>query len=534
MTRNLQWRIALVILVVVVCSVLLYPSVGPVPGFWKKYLPNSPVRLGLDLRGGLLLVLEVEESKALEVVVDQAVQATSALMKDAKIHYTNIQRVSDTTFAVYLNDAEQASLFDQEALDKLVNFKKISSGAWDSGIKILLELDPKFAETVKRRADQQAVETIRNRVDQFGVAEPDVASEGTNRIVIQLPGLKQDIDRAVNIIKKTARLEFKLVDDRADIAAAEQGEVPPGDQLLYQEKRNPRTGEVSRVPHVVKEQILMTGDVITDARVRPSRMGGLLVEMDFNSVGSRQFEKITGEHIHERLAIILDNNVYSAPVIRDRIAGGSAVIEGNFTPEEAHDLALVLRAGSLPAPVKILQEESIGASLGVDSIRAGRDAILIGVILIVIGMVIYYKWSGVAADIALMLNPVMLLAVMCSPGLRATLTLPGLAGIALTTGMAIDANVLIFERMREELRAGKSARAAMETGYTKAFLTIIDTHLTNIIAALPLIQFGTGPVKGFAVTLCIGLVISLFTAFFVTRTIFDYMFLVRQVKRISI
>jgi len=263
-------------------------------------------------------------------------------------------------------------------------------------------------------------------------------------------------------------------------------------------------------------------------------MGRMIIAMDFNRTGARQFERITGDHVREKLAIILDNRVYSAPVIKDRISGGSAIIEGMFSPEEAHDLALVLRAGSLPAPVKILENRTVGPSLGADSIRLGRNAIVLGMVLIAVGMAVYYKWSGMVANTALVMNLLLIFAVMVSPGLRATLTLPGLAGVALTIGMAIDANILIFERVREELRLGKSPRVALDTGYTKAFMTIIDTHVTNILTALPLIQFGTGPIRGFAITLCIGLVVSLFTAFFVTRTIFDYLFRVKQIKQLSI
>jgi preprotein translocase subunit SecD len=534
MTRSLQWRIATVATVLAVCLFLLYPSLGPVPAFWADHLPNNPIRLGLDLQGGLYLVLEVETNKAIAALTDQAISEASAAMKDARVRYTDIVRTSDTGFSVYLKDQEQSSLFDGKVLDKLVNLKKISSGSSAKGFEIKLQFDPKAIPGIKERAVRQAVDTIRNRVDAFGVAEPDVVMQGEDRIVVQLPGLKEDINRAIDIIKKTARLEFKLVDDSANVSEAEQGNIPEGDEVLYEVNRSPRTGAVARVAYVIKKRILMTGDVITDARVEPGRNGGWVVGIDFNSVGARQFGRITSENIHKRLAIILDNRVFSAPVIKSAIPDGRAEISGQFTPDDAHDLALVLRAGSLPAPVKILENRSVGPSLGSDSIRSGRDAILIGIILIAICMVVYYKWSGVVADIALTLNPLLLFAVMCSPGLRATLTLPGLAGVALTIGVAIDANILIFERVREELRLGKSARAAMEAGYDKAFVTILDTHLTNIIAALPLIQFGTGPVKGFAVTLCIGLVISLFTAFFVTRTIFDYVFVVKRFKRISI
>lgn len=534
MNQSLKWRMITVAIVLVACVFLLYPSVGPVPEFWQKYLPNSPVRLGLDLQGGLHLVLEVQAEVAVETMVDQTISEVLSLMKDEKIRYNDAIRTSPNSLAVILKDADQASLFDAKLLEKLPSFRKISSGTTDKGYEIQLQVDPKVAETIKQKAVRQAVDTIRNRVDAFGVAEPDVVIHGQDRIIVQLPGLKEDINRAIDIIKQTARLEFKLIDEKGDLTAALKGDIPQGDEVLYKIDKNPRTNAVSRTPYLVKKQTLMTGDVITDARVQPDQMGRMIIGMEFNSIGARQFERITGEHVRERLAIILDNRVYSAPVIKDRISGGSAIIEGMFSPEEAHDLALVLRAGSLPAPVKILENRTVGPSLGEDSIRSGRNAILFGIVLIVIGMAVYYKWSGVVADVALILNPLLLFAVMVSPGLRATLTLPGLAGVALTMGMAIDANILIFERVREELRAGKSPRAAMETGYNKAFLTIIDTHLTNILAALPLIQFGTGPVKGFAVTLCVGLIISLFTAFFVTRTIFDYGFQVKGIKKISI
>lgn len=533
MTQNLQWRIILIGVVLAVSAFLVYPSVGPVPPFWAKYLPNNPVRLGLDLQGGLYLVLEVQAEMAVEAVVDQSVSEASALMKDEKIRYNDIKRTSPNSLTVYLKDADQAGLFDEKVLDKLQNFKKASAAQTDKGFEVQLQMDQKTAEVIKQRAVRQAVDTIRNRVDAFGVAEPDVVIQGTDRIVVQLPGLKEDINRAIDIIKKTARLEFKLVDEKGDLNAALKGDIPSGDEILYQQERGPR-GASSTKPLLIKKQILMTGDSITDAKVQPGQMGGMIVHMDFNRTGAAQFERITGEHVRERLAIILDNKVQSAPVIKDRISGGSAIIEGTFTPEDASDLALVLRAGSLPAPVKILENRTVGPSLGEDSIRLGRNAILLGVILIAIGMALYYKLSGLVADVALVSNLLLIMAVMVSPGLRATLTLPGLAGVALTIGMAIDANVLIFERIREELRSGKSPKAALDTGYTKAFMTILDTHVTNILAALPLIQFGTGPIKGFAVTLCIGLVISLFTAFFITRTIFDYAFQVKRIKSLSI
>jgi preprotein translocase subunit SecD len=455
-------------------------------------------------------------------------------MKENKVRYKDIVRTSSNSFAVVLKDSSQEPLFDGTVLDKLTNFRKISTTQVDKGFEIRLGMDPKIIENIKQQAVRQAVDTIRNRVDELGVAEPDVVLHGTDRIVVQLPGLKEDVDQAVRIIKRTARLEFKIVDEKGDLSAALRGDVPGGAEILYKVDRNPRTGAVTRTPFLVKKPILMTGDVLTDARVRPDQTGRMYIAMDFNRRGARIFERITGEHVRERLAIILDNKVYSAPVIKDRISGGAAIIEGMFTPEEAHELALVLRSGSLPAPVKILESRSVGPSLGEDSIRLGRNAVVFGLLLVVVGMAVYYRWSGVVADVALVLNLILILAVMVSPGLRATLTLPGLAGVALTMGMAIDANVLIFERIREESRLGKSMKAALDTGYAKAFSTIFDANLTTILAALPLIQFGTGPIKGFAVTLCIGLAVSMFTALFVTRTIFDYAFMHMRIKRLSI
>jgi preprotein translocase subunit SecD len=242
MTRGLQWRIALGVVVLAGCFVLLYPSLGPVPAFWAEYLPSSPIRLGLDLQGGLYLLLEVERDKAVEAVVDQTIQEASTRMKHEMIRYTDIERTSAAGFSVYLKDAEQASLFDEKALGRLVNFKKTGSASSQKGFEVQLQMDPKYVEAIKERAEQQAVEIIRNRIDAFGVTEPNVARQGSGQIVVHLPGLRKDTDRAIDIIKRTARLEFKIVDEQADIAAAERGEVPPDDQLLYQSKRDPDTG----------------------------------------------------------------------------------------------------------------------------------------------------------------------------------------------------------------------------------------------------------------------------------------------------
>ena len=525
MTQNLQLRAGVVLVVLIVSIILLYPSVGPVPDWWPKRIAN-PIRLGLDLQGGLHLILEVQTEEAVQVTVDQAMAEASSQMKEARIRYSNVFRTSPTSFAVLLKDAAQQTLFETKVMPSISNFKNVSASPTKKGFEIKLALDQKSQEEIRRNSVRQAVDTIRNRVDDLGVAEPDVVLQGTDRIIVQLPGLQEDTNRAINIIKRTARLEFKIVvPDNYKQEQARKGNIPPGTELL------PYVGRDQ--PLLVYKQIQMTGDVLKDARVHPSRTG-FEISLKFNSRGARIFDRVTAEHVHERLAIILDNRIQSAPEIKTRISGGNAVIEGMFTAHEATDLALVLRSGSLPATVKILETRSVGPSLGADSIRLGRNAVILGLLLVIVGMVIYYKWSGAVADIALVMNLLLIFAVMVSPFLRATLTLPGLAGVALTMGMAIDANILIFERIREELRYGKSPKAALELGYAKAFWTIFDSNLTTILAALPLIQFGTGPIKGFAITLTIGLLVSMFTALFVTRVIFDYAFLNLRMKKLSV
>jgi preprotein translocase subunit SecD len=296
--------------------------------------------------------------------------------------------------------------------------------------------------------------------------------------------------------------------------------------VLYERRVNRETKAETKIPLVVKKRTLLTGDLIQNAEVRIGDSGEAYVSVTFNSVGTRVFGELTEQNVGKRLAIVLDGNVHSAPVIRERIPSGQAQITGGFTPDEARDLAIVLRAGALPAPVQILEERTVGPSLGADSIRKGIISTMAGALVVVLFMVIYYRLSGVVADVALALNVLILLA--CMAAFHATLTLPGIAGIVLTIGMAVDTNILIFERIREEFRLGKSVRAAIEAGFKRAFTTVIDTHVTVVVSAVILYQFGTGPVKGFAVTLMIGIVASLFTAVFFTRLVFDLMYMGRR------
>ena len=324
-----------------------------------------------------------------------------------------------------------------------------------------------------------------------------------------------------------------MVAEDANPEDAVNGMLPPGTQLLYERDVNRQTGEVRETPLVVYEKTALTGDLLADAQVRiDTRFNEPYVGIDFNPVGAKRFDQITAANVGKRMAIVLDDTVYSAPVIRERISGGSAQISGAFNEQEATDLAIVLRAGSLPAPVKILENRTVGPSLGRDSINQGIVSVLVGGLLVVLAMAFYYRLSGLVANLVLILNLVFIMAMLSM--FKATLTLPGIAGIVLTIGMAVDANVLIFERIREELRLGKTIRNALDAGYAKAMLTIIDANVTTLIAALVLFQFGTGPVKGFAVTLSVGIISSLFTAIFVSRLIFDLFLGNRHVKRMSI
>ncbi|HEX6776481.1 MAG TPA: protein translocase subunit SecD, partial [Methylomirabilota bacterium] len=377
-------------------------------------------------------------------------------------------------------------------------------------------------------------ETIRNRIDQFGVAEPSIQQQGDNRILVQLPGV-QDPERAKSLIGKTALLEFKLVDDRVDPVAAGAGSaaLPPTDELLYERRVDPETKQERRIPIVVQKKAMLTGADVSDAEVRLDQGNQPYVSLTLTPAGGKVFAQVTTDNVGKLMAIVLDGNVYSAPRIQERIPSGQAQITGSFTLEQARDLKIVLKAGALPAPVQILEERSVGPSLGADSIRRGILSTAGAAIAVVAFMLIYYRLSGFIADVALALNLLILLAAMA--GFHATLTLPGIAGVVLTIGMAVDTNILIFERIREELRSGKTVRAAIDSGFARAFRTVIDTHVTVLVSAAILYQFGTGPVKGFAVTLAIGIFASLFTAVFFTRLIFDIVYMRgRKVESISI
>lgn len=392
-------------------------------------------------------------------------------------------------------------------LDKKINLGLDLQG----GMHLVLNVDiSEIPQEARKDAVDRALEIIRNRIDQFGVREPSILKQGVDRIVVQLPGITNR-ERALQLIGKTAQLEFKLVaDDPELLRQALSGEIPDDYELKYLDKE----------PLIIRKKASLTGDTLIDARVNfGSQFGEPYVSLKFNAQGAKIFSQVTGENVGKRLAIVLDGVVHSAPVIREKIPSGEAQITGRFSIDEANDLAIVLRAGALPAPIKIEEERTVGPSLGRDSIRAGLFATLIGSLMVIIFMILYYLFSGFVADLALILNFLIVLGVLGY--FKATLTLPGIAGLALSLGMAVDANILINERIREELKTGRSLRSSISAGYDKAFSAIFDSNLTTLIAAFFLFQFGTGPIKGFAVTLTTGILASLFTALFVTRTILE-------------
>lgn len=533
MKKKLTWRVLVALIAVFASLIYITPSfMENLPAWWLKILPKDKISLGLDLQGGMHLTLDVKVSKAVENHVERVVEELKQGLRSEKLRYKRMERSGSDGISVVLMRDEDRAVFEKLIRSFTDSFKLTYTGR-DGTVSYNMILEDREVKRVERMAVDQALETIRNRIDQFGVSEPDIRPQQGNRILVQLPGVK-DAQRAVNIINKTALLEFKLVDEDNNLEEALKGNVPAGSKVYYEISGGPGTSLPERkTPYLLKDRTVLTGEYITDGRVKFSQQfNEPYVSLSFNSMGAKIFERVTGDNIKKRLAIVLDGNVYSAPVIQDKIAGGEAQITGRFSVEEARDLAIVLRAGSLPAPVVVIEERTVGPSLGKDSIERGIKSMIIGGAVVIIFMILYYGLSGLIADIALLFNVVFILASLAA--FNATLTLPGIAGIVLTIGMAVDANVLIFERIREEIRSGQSMVAAVDNGYKKALVTILDANITSLIVALVLFQFGTGPVRGFAVTLSVGIISSLFTAIFLTRIAFDYIYVNKKLKKISI
>ncbi len=541
-------RFALLALVLALSLTFLIPTYQPLyralPSWVKKVLPDRGVVLGLDLQGGIHLVLEVEEDRAVEMMVERSVRAIQDWLAEKAISVESVDRTGP--FRVTVRFPDEASKVDiQKALLEFPSFFEVEESS--SSNSLVYELRGGEIKRVKDSTISQALETIRNRVDQFGVAEPMIQRQGLKQIVVQLPGIKEP-KRAKALIQETAMLEFKLLDESNELALELPRRVPKGkereivklfqdrlpeeDEILFERVVERDGGREYRVPYLVKKRVMLAGNVLSDARVAIGEFNDPYVSVTFDAKGASEFDRITAENVKKRMAIVLDNTVYSAPVIQERISGGRAQITGSFTMEEANDLAIALRAGALPAPLKIVQDLTVGPSLGQDSIEKGFRSTVIAGCLVVLFMVFYYRLAGVIATFALALNVVCLIGALA--GLNATLTLPGIAGIILTIGMGVDSNVLIFERIREELRQGKPVRLAVDSGYDKALVTIIDAHVTTLITGLALFLFGTGPIKGFAVTLCLGIGINLFTALVGTKVVFDTINQRRRLERLSI
>jgi len=524
--KNLSWRAAAVFAVIIIAIIYIVPTINPT--LW----PHKKINLGLDLQGGMHLVLEVDTEKAVESTIERLSQEMRSFLKKEHIRHIALNRVEGSRISIKLQDQKNIDRFEKLLDKEFKDLRMVSRSTQGEILTIVMDLPERETDQIKKLATEQALETIRNRIDQFGVSEPDIRQQGEKRILIQLPGIK-DTKRAKDLIGRTALLEFKLLDETHDLNAAMQGNVPPGSEVLYGIKEDPETKRIIKTPYLIKKRTLLTGAHLMDARVQiDSQYNEPYVSIDFDKKGGRDFARITEANVKKRLAIVLDDKVYSAPVIQEKITGGEARITGNFTTEEARDLAIALRAGALPAPVNILEERTVGPSLGTDSINKGLISMCVGGIFVIMFMIIYYRGSGIVADFALILNIILIAGGLAF--FQATLTLPGIAGIILTIGMAVDANVLIFERIREEMNLGKTPRAAVDAGYDRATLTILDANVTTLIAALVLFQFGTGPVKGFAVTLCLGVLSSLFTALILTRLIFDYFLIKRKIRSISI
>jgi preprotein translocase subunit SecD len=523
MKKSIQWRLGLILLSVVIAVVLFLPSTpagSNLPDWWLSNVPK--ISLGLDLRGGSHLVMQVEADKAVEASLDNI---AADLQTTAASQALSVQFARDGQTIV--------AKFAEPLEEKVVDFVKKTYAILDlkSSSKGELVYAPKarWANEIKEDAIRQAKERTERRINKFGVTEPNVYKQGTDQIVIQLPGIKNPQD-AIAFIKTAGRLEFKLVDTESDLQKALAGKVPEGREILYGEAVG-ESGKITRQPYLLYKQTLLTGDRLKEAKVSIDEFGKPAVSITFDSEGAKIFDRITGENVGRQLAIVLDGVVQSAPRIKDRISGGSAQITGNFTHDEAAKLAIVLRE-SLPAPMKIVQNVTVGPSLGQDSIKKGVRAALIGGLIVVVFMAVYYGMSGVIADYAIILNLVLLLGAMAL--LNATLTLPGIAGIILTVGMGVDSNVLMFERIREEIRAGKPPRPAVDSGYDKAFLTILDSHVTTLITAAMLFMFGTGPIKGFAVSLSLGIIINLYSALVGTKVIFDIINTKWKLQKLSI
>jgi preprotein translocase subunit SecD len=530
--QNIRWKIITILTILVIfVAVGVYPIVAARYGVKSpKWLIDRQLKLGLDLKGGVHLVLRVQTDEALLHETQNESERLREMLKTRNINITKISVDGPTQFRVEGITPDQDGAFRQAADEVAVNFDR-NPGA---GGVYTFTMRPNIQATLREEAVTQARLTIERRVNELGVAEPSIAQQGANgdQILVQLPGVT-DVNRAKEIIQSTGLLELKIVEQgpaASRDALLQNGQVPEGMEILPGASGAP--GEAGTVYYLVRKVAAVEGRDLRSARPSLDQHGRPAVSFTLNAEGSQKFGKVTGENIGRQLAIVLDGRVQSAPTIEGRISSDGQIF-GAFTQEEVANLSLVLRSGSLPAPLTYLEERMIGPTLGADSIRSGVIASLVGLLLVVMFMLAYYKLSGVNAVVALVFNLIILLGLMAYVG--AVMTLPGIAGFVLTMGMGVDSNVLIFERIKEELERERGVRAAINAGFSRVFLTLLDTHIAALISALFLFQFGTGPIRGFAVTLSVGLVSNLFTSTFVSKTLFEMVLAGRrQVATLSI
>ncbi len=509
MLRFNNWNIFFVVSVLLLGFYYVFPNlygkseVTALPNFFSK----KQVNLGLDLQGGSHLLLEVDTNSVLKEKSDDLVDAVRTSLRNEKIKYSNLgSKISGAV--VTITDQEKIQIAKdsiRKNVDKRILIKN------NEKIISLIFLD-EYINDIRLQTVEQSIEVVRKRVDESGTKEPIIQRQGDERIVVQLPGVK-DPERVKSLIGRTAKLNFHLLDPTTVELAEQRGKLPPG--TFRSLNADPTAYEKE---FIVKKRVLLTGDRLNNAAATVDpQTGRYVVAFEFDNKGAKKFARITTENTYQRLAILLDNKVISAPQIREPITGGQGNISGNFSPETANDLAVLLRAGSLPAPISVMEERTVGPSLGIDSIRSGKKALFIGFVLVIIFMIFKYRFFGIIADLAIIINILLLIAMLSL--LEATLTMPGIAGIVLTIGMAVDANVLVFERIKEELRSGRSIINSIDLGYKFAIKTILDANITTLIAALLLYNYGSGPIKGFAVTLSLGIMSSMFTALVLTKLV---------------
>ncbi len=509
MLRFPAWKVAVILGICVIGGLLSVPNLFSRDQLQRlpDWLPHEQINLGLDLQGGSHLLLEVDLHAVVEERLNTLVDDIRGILRPARIGYRGLGVHGDAATLTLTDPADSARALELlKGLNPNPLSKEVELVAGDGG-RIDVRPSAKTIRDLQDAAVRQSLEIVRRRIDAIGTREPTIQRQGDDRILVQVPGEK-DPESIKRLLGQTAKLTFHLVDLDTPLQQALAGNLPPGSEVLPSTER----GGGSQV--VVRKRIEVSGENLTDAQ--PTyQQNQPVVSFRFDSAGARKFGAVTRDHVGELLAIVLDGKVISSPRIREPILGGSGVISGSFTAQSANELAILLRAGALPAPLQIVEERSVGPDLGADSIREGEIAGIVALILVMALMVVYYGLFGVAACIALLVNLVLIVGVLSA--LQATLTLPGIAGIVLTIGMAVDANVLIFERIREEVRGGRSPISAIDSGYREAMRTIIDANLTTLIAAVLLYAFGSGPVRGFAVTLGIGIVTSMFTAISLTR-----------------